>query len=139
MSAKYLKIKIKHLTAEAKIIRHEEQKTLKEARKIAGAQGKEAFYERACSEFLSMRQHRTVKVRDESRSTQVAYGFIRGKKYGVVENAGVDNPPNWSKVVTMVTTYGPIKDRPAAIKTLKDWSEYDGTTDAGKRVLESIK
>jgi len=139
MSHKFLKIKIKYMAYEAQIIRFEEHKTKKEYRWLSDKQGREAEYQRVLQEFWDMRKHRTVDLRDESRSTLVAYGFIRGKSYANVENAGLDNPPSWGKVLGMITKYGTIKDRLEATKAVKKWTGYDAETAAGKAVLESIK
>jgi hypothetical protein len=139
MSHKFLKIKIKYMANEAQIIRFEENKTKKEYRYLSAKQGREAEYQRALQEFWDMRRHRTFDLRCEARSTLVAYGFIRGKSYATVENAGVDNPPDWGKVLGMITKYGTIKDRLEATKALKKWTGYDANSAAGKAVLESIK
>lgn len=65
-----LKIKSKHLSEEAKIIRFEERK-LK-------AKNKPAFW--------SLRQHRTWDVRNENRATFLARAFLAGKAYNSVEH-----------------------------------------------------
>jgi hypothetical protein len=39
--------------------------------------------------FWGLRDHRTTVVRDECRAAQIAYAFLRGKKYRQVENAKV--------------------------------------------------
>jgi hypothetical protein len=139
MSHKFLKIKIKYMANEAQIIRFEENKTKKEYRYLSAKQGREDEYQRALKEFWDMRHHRTFDLRRESRSTLVAYGFIRGKSYANVENAGIDNPPDWCKVLGMVTKYGTIKDRLAATKALKEWTGYDAALPKAKAVLDSIK
>jgi hypothetical protein len=64
-----LKIKSKHLTEEAKIIRFEERKQK--------AKNKPAFW--------SLRQHRTWDVRNENRATFLARAFLDGRAYKSVE------------------------------------------------------
>lgn len=81
----YLKVKIKSLTAEAKIIRSEERKN-KRAR--AGLSG-----------------HRRGIVRTAARHTLLAYGFIRGRKYSDME-AKRQHYPNWIIIWRMVEKYG---------------------------------
>lgn len=81
----YLKIKLKSLAAEARIIRREEQKN-------------EYFRH-------GLRDHRKGIVRSVARDTQIAYGFLRGKDYKQIEN----NPktkPNWDSVKKMIEKYG---------------------------------
>jgi hypothetical protein len=90
---KALKIKIKSLAAEAKIIRLEEQKVL-EYKKFD-----EALY-------LSLRGHRIHDVRAEQRASLLAYGFIRGKAYSVLEKPGKDNPVDLVRVQRLVNKFG---------------------------------
>ena len=83
----YLKVKIKSLAAEAKIIRTEE----KRARRPGLRRGLE--------------DHRKGIVRTESRHTHLAYGFIRGREYHQMESS-THETPNWEKVRKMVEKYG---------------------------------
>lgn len=124
MSKRFLKVKIKSLAAEAYIIRREERRAKSECRWFRHKQGQEANLMQAESVFFSLKHHRTFDIRDESRSAQVAYGYIRGKSYPNVENATPFNPPTWNRVVDLVVKYGPNKDRNKVIDDLKNWSEY---------------
>ena len=83
----YLKVKIKSLADEAKIIRTEEKKTDDPEK------------------YWGLILHRTGTVRREARHTLLAYGFLRGKKYHQIENK-CDYPPSWEKVEKMVQKYG---------------------------------
>ena len=83
----YLKVKIKSLAAEAKIIRTEE----KRARRPGLRRGLE--------------DHRKGIVRTEARHTHLAYGFIRGREYHQMESS-THETPNWEKVRKMVEKYG---------------------------------
>lgn len=81
----YLKVKVKSLAEEAKIIRKEEKRN-KELRNGLAA-------------------HRKGVVRYEARHSQLAYGFLRGLPYEKLEHkdsAKVD----WDKVKKMVDKYG---------------------------------
>lgn len=84
----YLKVKIKSLAAEAKIIRKEECKTK--------------------YNYWGLREHRKGVVRNEARHTLLAYGFIRGKAYKDIE-ATCHTEPDWDKVKKMVEKYGKQK------------------------------
>jgi hypothetical protein len=93
MSAE-LKIKIKSLAEEARIIRAEERKA-----KERGASGARA----------SLHEHRVLHVRPEQRATLIAYGYLRGRAYRQLEasprykRAPFDRPgPHWEKVAHMV-------------------------------------
>jgi len=68
MSVKFLKVKIKSLAAEARIIRLEERR--------AGKSNtlREQLY-----------RHRTVDVRREQRASLLAYAFLRGRPLSAVE------------------------------------------------------
>jgi len=61
-----LTIKVKHLTAESRIIRHEEKK-----------------WKGLDRQFFSL--HRKSNVRNESRATQLALALMIGKPYSAVE------------------------------------------------------
>jgi len=80
-----LKIKSKHLTEEARIIRFEEKK----------------LKARAKTKLLaSLRNHRTKDVRRENRSTFLARAYIAGVPYSTVENHR--SPENESTFVGVV-------------------------------------
>jgi hypothetical protein len=82
----YLKVKIKSLAEEAKIIRNEERKATGEKR--------EGLY-----------LHRIGTVRKAARHTLLAYGFLRGRKYRQME-AKCEASPMWPEVFKMVVKYG---------------------------------
>lgn len=81
----YLKVKIKSLAEEAKIIRFEERKNKVMRR--------------------GLEYHRKTVVRSEARNTLIAYAFIRGIPYSRVESKA-KTKPDWEKVRTMVQKYG---------------------------------
>jgi len=84
-----LKVKVKSLAEEARIIRKEERK----------AKGRD-------SQLLSSLQcHRRISLREESRSAQLAYAFLRGLQYEQVERK-CKTPPNWYRVKQLVEKFG---------------------------------
>lgn len=97
----YLKIKLKSLAAEAKIIRREEKK---------GGEFREGLY-----------RHRIDVVRHEARHTILAYNFIRGVSYKQTEPK-TNTPINTDKVKAMVKRYG--KQRGPI-----DWDNYKAQQD----------
>jgi hypothetical protein len=105
---RFLKIKLKSLAAEARIIRAEERKTSEELRH-------------------ELHLHRVRDVRGEARATHIAYGFIRGTPYGRVEAEGsAMNIDMWKRVEAMVWKYGGAQRGASAAemsKKLKEWSE----------------
>lgn len=82
-----LRVKIKSLAAESKIIRHEELRSRGEFR-------------------AELWRHRTGDVRSEARVAHLAYGFIRGRKYEEMEAKALF-PPNWERVRQLVKKFGP--------------------------------
>lgn len=82
-----LKIKLKSLAAEAKIIRKEERK---------GGYYREELY-----------RHRIDVVRYEARHTHIAYGLIRGRTLDQIERAD-SRPFDHKRVEAMCLKYGPV-------------------------------
>jgi hypothetical protein len=99
MSKTYLKIKIVSLMAEAKLIRKEENK-FKQRRRDACEYIKTldsdhnssalSQYKDITDTFWGLKDHRKNAVGSESRVACIAYGYLRGRPYRVVEN-----PPTW--------------------------------------------
>lgn len=83
-----LRVKIKSLAEEARIIRREEQRNW-------GTLRDELYL------------HRVGVVRRESRAAHLAYGFIRGRTYAQMESKCV-TPPDWDKVRKLCKKYGPV-------------------------------
>ncbi len=85
-----LKIKLKHLAEESRIIRAEAEKQYAEGNYQKGN---------------DLTNHRKLVVRPEARATLLAYQQLRGIPYEVCE----PNPktePNWKRVEQMVKKYG---------------------------------
>lgn len=72
-----LRIKLRHLAEEARIIRHEERRALKKARGIAERKPDSANGLRVLAN--DMRNHRIEVVRREARAAQLAQAFIDRK------------------------------------------------------------
>lgn len=84
----YLKIKVKSLAEEAKIIRAEERKWPGES-----------------DERVGLHNHRVLDVRRESRAACLAYGFLRGRTYKRME-AKCYEQPDWKRVSQLAIKYG---------------------------------
>lgn len=78
-----LRVKIKSLAEEAKIIRHEE-------RRIGTTRFPQMYQDsvRGC-----LRHHRVTRVRDEARAAQLAYAIMRGVPYVKVEGVAAKAVP----------------------------------------------
>ena len=99
-----LKIKIKHLAEEAKIIRTEEQKVHGMAK-------------------WKLQHHRKTTVRDAARRTQFAYAIIRGK---TLESTAGGYALHWLQgddlpVLKMVKKYGSPEQQQDAKAIVKRW------------------
>jgi hypothetical protein len=118
-----LKVKSKHLSEEARIIRFEERKQLKQyrwAQKQYHANGNNDMYPRwndkAFNTYCSLMHHRIWDVRNENRATFLARAYIAGVPYVTVEQKR--KPENESyfqifilpRVWAMVVKYGKRED-----------------------------
>lgn len=114
----YLKIKIKSLAAEAKIIKQEERKWFKliGSKEVAdtyadaqkGLCRLKPIYKKDHPLRMGLRQHRIDVVRPECRHSNIAYGFMRGRAYKQIENKCYEQP-NWERVARIVNTFSGAK------------------------------
>lgn len=111
----YLKVKIKSLAEEARIIRLEEDKAKKRIRKGRGEVQKL---------YNGLYLHRVRDVRHEQRSTLIAYAMLRGKTRGQTE----PNCKKWidtKRVAAMLQRYSPeyAKEKFEVIaKAIENWA-----------------
>jgi hypothetical protein len=140
MSVVYLKIKIKSLAEEARIIRAEERRhnigtrarkrirrhlaktnNLTEAQRRALQRRSRPPTGHQEAIFWGLRSHRVRDVRREARAALLAYAFLRGRSYLESEgNAGTE--PDWGRVVALVKKYGPVVDSAKIQDALKEWA-----------------
>jgi hypothetical protein len=107
-----LKIKSKHLSEEARIIRFEENKIKKHSRHVRSRQG-HVTADEVLKTFRSLNHHRRWDVRNENRATFLARAYIAGVPYNQVEQKRKDEfkfrhyviP----RVASMVAKYGKTK------------------------------
>jgi len=89
-----LRVKVKSLAAEARIIRQAE---LREKKR------KQRYDDEIRARLHS---HRVLDVRRHSRCAHLAYGFIRGRTHLQMENK-VIRQPDWEEVKRLCKKYGP--------------------------------
>ena len=82
----YLKVKIKSLAEESRIIRKETK----------------AAKQNSIKNWLYL--HRILVVRIEARATYLAYGFLRGREYCQIEQKAYTRP-DWKRVRQIVSKY----------------------------------
>lgn len=99
MSTRFLKVKVKSLAAESRIIRREEERSRGDLRD-------------------QLRAHRRREVRREQRATQLAYGYLRGIAMSRIEPKPLTEP-DWKRVEAMVKRYG----APGASEGLDTWKK----------------
>lgn len=106
MMSTRLKIKLKSLAEEVRIIRKEESKL-----KGQWAWKAQRLYE-----------HRISHLRPIIRNTHIAYGFIKGHLYHKIET-NFKTYPDWSEVKTMIKKYGSREDYEKVVKFVegKTW------------------
>lgn len=97
----FLKVKLKTLAEEARIIRHEERKYF----------GMDRW---------DLQHHRKTVVRDEARRTLIAYQFIRGKDWKIhTSSCAWTHNLDFDHVHRMIRRYGSFASE-AAFKEFKD-------------------
>ena len=120
-----LKIKAKSLAAEARIIRQEEIKLKRKARKMSEHQKLDA-YRTYSRQRQSLYDHRIDVVRWECRATNLARAFIKGHAYSDIErNARLDPYTKgrlMGRVHKLLTKY---HDKSITAETVQCW--FDGT------------
>jgi hypothetical protein len=84
----YLRVKLLSLAAESKIIRKEMRK-----------------YEGPTEVYQGLHLHRTIDVREESRVSHIAMGFLKGLTYKQIE-AKCYIQPSWKRVKQLILKYG---------------------------------
>ena len=101
----HLQIKLKTLVAESRIIKTEEERWKERAAK---ARAKLRKWDRIDAVRNSLHAHRQNDVRKESRCGYLAYGFLRGRPYQVVENAA-KRKPDWKRVEEITKRFSEIQ------------------------------
>ena len=119
-----LKIKSKHLTEEAKIIRFEEHKLLRQVRYLHETQ-RDAEADKKFAQWSSLNVHRRHDVRIENRATFLARAFLAQKPYNYIEQKRSDDYEYYfqnlvlPRVVSMVNKYGKTA---VDVNALKKWA-----------------
>jgi hypothetical protein len=119
MAIEYLRVKIKSLAAEATIIRHEEVKA--KAHRVpleTNGVGKEVWETNPL--FFGLRAHRVGTVRNEARTSLIAYAFLRQRNYKAMETI-VHVMPDWAGVHRNILRFG----GGVTMEDLMAWSEVE--------------
>lgn len=134
-----LKVKLLTLGAEARIIKQQERQWLARARRARERFRLGKLKEETLVKMESQRDklyfHRTKDVRKEARSTNVAYGFLRGKQLHQIEHDAY-SVPDWNRVEEIARKFGGIKkgDNYEAFATFKAEGErWVEVTEQGRK------
>lgn len=107
-----LKVKSKHLSEEARIIRFEERKFRKQ---VDWLKARQQPYEKEHDTMMSLKEHRRKDVRNENRATFLARAYLAGKDYKTIEqkcnDTGILLCNVLPRVCDMVNKYGPASQR----------------------------
>lgn len=128
----FLKVKLKSLAEEARIIKHEESKrkcprwryaTLKgkntfeagknmarsvrdDSRRVSARRRASDWYPMSAQQLHELHRHRIDVVRLESRLSGIAYAVIRGRALAKVDSLNGLEPRHWERVQAMLKKYG---------------------------------
>lgn len=106
----FLRVKIKSLASEARIIRHEELKY------------KPRITKRDDSTYFELRNHR-LQIRCDARSALLAYGLLRGRTYKQLEAKCYANA-NWTQVRDNLTRFGAgLGNKEETLRVVMDWRD----------------
>ncbi len=105
----FLKVRIKELAEEARIIRKEELKA-KASKHYAKLNG--------------LHHHRVQIVRPAARAAQLAYGYLRGRPYRTME-AAPRTEPDWKDVRRIVAKFGDIPNDGDLEKAIEVWRNHE--------------
>lgn len=156
----FLKVKLKSLAEEARIIKREERKRKlkrlrpkpfsmpgggaaigvpaidrQQERESLARQRARPWRSMALHEIEQLHLHRIRVVRKEARLTLIAYAFIRGRTLASVDRCNSFSHDDWKRVVAMIRKYGGSLD---VKEQLLDWVGRSGPTTMPKGLLEAI-
>jgi hypothetical protein len=115
-----LRVKLKSLAAEARIIRFEERRTKDQWRWLAKHQVNPQAAPSLHDEFDALHRHRTYDVRTEMRATLLAYAMLRQRPYAKIEPPGARKAPV-AKVADLVQRFGAGLGPNQAMAEVRAW------------------
>jgi hypothetical protein len=134
-----LKIKSKHLSEEARIIRFEERKVKNQ---MNWHKDRQQPFEKEASLYRSLSTHRRWEVRNENRATFLARAYLAGKEYKTIENKCHDpmvlRAYILPRVYEMVNKYGPRADK-LSKKWNRERNRYEYDAEPWKAHCDKVK
>lgn len=101
---KYLRVKIKSLAEEARIIKHEEGRAVTAITR-ATQRGLDEAAKKSTYTLYSLHRHRTWEVRSAARYALLVYAFLRGVPYEALEQNPLEHP-NMERLCSQVLRFG---------------------------------
>lgn len=135
-----LKVKSKHLSEEARIIRFEEQKFRKQ---VDWLKSHQQPYEKEHATMMSLKDHRRKDVRNENRATFLARAYLAGKTYKSVEQKCHEEYTLYTyilpRVYDMVNKYGPAENRISKKYNVNGGGRWEYDPEPWKLFVSKIK
>lgn len=105
----FLKVKLKSLAEEARIIRHEKRRAKARARWLRKnasyrADATDSAIWKASMVVNNLHKHNVQVVRKEQRASYLAYGFLRGMPYKRIEQR-IKSEPDWDRVQNIASRF----------------------------------
>lgn len=113
-----LRVKIKSLAEESRIIRREERRCRDSLSRTVGHDEQRAAL---ASSFVSLRAHRVNDVRRESRYALLSYALIRGRSYRSQEAKADPSKLDTDKLARMVKRFGQPMTEACADDLVAEW------------------
>lgn len=107
-----LRVKIKSLAEEARIIRREERRCRDSLTRTVGHDEQRAAL---AGSYASLRAHRVVDVRREARYSLLAYALIRGRTYRSQEAKADPSKIDVKKLGQLIYRFGGLASDAAAV------------------------
>jgi hypothetical protein len=122
-----LRVKIKSLAAEARIISREERRALRHLLRLAPDAPARPD---AQTTYVSLRAHRREVVGRAAREALLAYGFLRGRAYARLEPSN-SSSPDWDGIRKVAERFAAPADRTVFPGR---WDEWKAAAEAYRAV-----
>lgn len=100
-----LRVLLRSLAEESRIIRHEMTRELKRRRRSVSRNGRKELQQWHGQQYESLSQHRLTKVRPTYRAAHLAYAFLRGIPYRKVEAKTKHGIPSAAEIADFVVRF----------------------------------
>lgn len=113
-----LRVKIKSLAEEARIIRREERRCRDSLTRTVGHDDQRSAL---AASFASLRSHRVTDVRREARYSLLAYALIRGRPFRMTEPKSDVQKLDREKLAGLIRRFGTSAYQLTSVTAVADW------------------